>query len=284
MTIEPSYDERFPTPAVRRWVRTCWIQSAGSSPYVQRNLPTGGMELRYQVGGGLTILGPLTSVLEEVLPPHAIVVGIRFRPGAPIAAGRPAVELADVVLPARQLWGKAADDLADRLASSRGPEAALVLLNGYVRRLLAPIPGDHLVRSVIEDLMPWRTTELSAVADAHNLSGSQLRRRVLDTVGLSPKVLQRTLRFQGYLALAQAAAAAPAFRIADAAALAGYADQSHLTRECVRLSGRTPAELLGPRTDVCGCGHDHSASYVPFLRGRAFRSIVSHRDLLASPT
>ena len=212
MTIEPSYDERFPTPAVRRWVRTCWIQSAGSSPYVQRNLPTGGMELRYQVGGGLTILGPLTSVLEEVLPPHAIVVGIRFRPGAPIAAGRPAVELADVVL-----------------------------------------------------------------------SGSQLRRRVVDTVGLSPKVLQRTLRFQGYLALAQAAAE-PTFRIADAAALAGYADQSHLTRECVRLSGRTPAELLGPRTGVCGCGHDHSASYVPFLRGRAFRSIVSHRDLLASPT
>ncbi|MER7282197.1 hypothetical protein ABT369_47990 [Dactylosporangium sp. NPDC000244] len=48
----------------------------------------------------------------------------------------------------------------------------------------------------------------------------------------------------------------------------GYADQAHLGRECLRLSGLTPRQLLGTGSlDRCACGHDHSASYRPFLRG-----------------
>jgi AraC-like DNA-binding protein len=83
--------------------------------------------------------------------------------------------------------------------------------------------------------------------------------------------LQRTLRFQGYLALVQAAAAPGALsgsRLADLAAETGYADHAHLSRECLRLTGVPPRELLGA-ADRCGCGHDHAASYLPFLAGRA---------------
>jgi hypothetical protein len=60
-------------------------------------------------------------------------------------------------------------------------------------------------------------------------------------VRVSPKVLQRTLRFQGFLALAQAGTIASGRRGADGmAGLAvdvGYADQAHLSRECLRLTG-----------------------------------------------
>ena len=41
-----------------------------------------------------------------------------------------------------------------------------------------------------------------------------------------------------------------------------------LSRECVRLTGLTPRELLGDAVDRCGCGHDHAASYGPFLAAR----------------
>jgi AraC-like DNA-binding protein len=93
-------------------------------------------------------------------------------------------------------------------------------------------------------------------------------------VGVGPKTLQRTLRFQGYLALAQAASTpgglpAPRDTLADLAVAAGYADQAHLTRECLGMTGLTPRKLLGGRPDQCWCGHDHSASYLPFLAGRA---------------
>ncbi len=56
--------------------------------------------------------------------------------------------------------------------------------------------------------------------------------------------------------------------MADLAAEVGYADHAHLSRECVRLTGVTPRELLGGSADRCGCGHDHSASYLPFLAAR----------------
>jgi AraC-like DNA-binding protein len=95
---------------------------------------------------------------------------------------------------------------------------------------------------------------------------SQLRRRFLAEVGMGPKALQRTLRFQGYLALAQAATHAS--RVADLAAEAGYADHAHQSRECLRLTGLTPRDLLGGAVDRCGCGHDHAASFGPFLAAR----------------
>ncbi|WP_238432945.1 hypothetical protein [Micromonospora tarensis] len=53
----------------------------------------------------------------------------------------------------------------------------------------------------------------------------------------------------------------------------GFADQAHLSREVRRLTGLTPGELLGGEVDRCSCGHDHTASYAPFLAGR--RSSVS---------
>jgi hypothetical protein len=95
---------------------------------------------------------------------------------------------------------------------------------------------------------------------------------------MSPKVLQRTLRFQGFLALAQAGATASGRRGADGMAGlaidAGYADQAHLSRECLRLTGVTPTQLLGGDIERCMCGHDHSASYRPFLATRDRQLLV----------
>ena len=72
------------------------------------------------------------------------------------------------------------------------------------------------------------------------VSERQLRRRFADAVGYGPKTLARVLRFQRFLALAATGDDLRArWRLG-----AGYADQAHLTRECRRLAGRTPAELL----------------------------------------
>jgi AraC-like DNA-binding protein len=121
--------------------------------------------------------------------------------------------------------------------------------------------------------MPWQPAEIGALTTQLAISASQLRRRFRATVGVGPKTLRRTLRFQGYLALAQAASAPgglmPGSTLADLAAAAGYADQANLSRECLGLTGLTPRQLLGGKSDRCGCGHDHSASYLPFLAGRA---------------
>lgn len=87
---------------------------------------------------------------------------------------------------------------------------------------------------------------------------------------LTPKTLHRVLRFQAFLALAQYAIArgqAPAGDgLARLAADAGYADQSHLSRECLRLTGLAPGAFLGEAESACACGHDHAASFAPVLQ------------------
>lgn len=268
-----SYVERLPLPALAGRVRTVWIQQTGQRPYVQRHLPTGGVELQCPLGGLPRVIGPLTGAKVQVLPPSTTVVGVRFWPGAaPLFLGLPIDQLLDLSVGLDDMWRSNAVRLGELLAAAPDPLAALEVLQRFLSswpaRAAAP---DKLVSAAVRRLMPGQLSDVGALSTELGISGSQLRRRFLTTVGVGPKALLRTLRFQGYLALAQAAAR-PGPRtlvasVADLAAEVGYADHAHLTRECRRLTGLTPTELLGGRSGRCGCGHDHAASYRFFPAG-----------------
>lgn len=268
-----SYVERLPLVGLAGVVRTVWIQRTGDAAYVQRHLPTGGVEIHFPIGGCPQLIGPLTGPQVEVIPPRTTVVGVRFHPGT--APPLPAMldELVDQRVEMTELWRSTADRLVESMARAESPEHALMGLQTHLlREFRRTGGGDPLVGAAVKALMPWQSTNIDGLADHLALSASQLRRRCQQAVGVSPKVLQRTLRFQGFLALAQAGASVTGVLGADGmAGLAvdvGYADQAHLSRECLRLTGLTPRQLLGGSVDRCACGHDHYASYHPFLAGR----------------
>jgi AraC-like DNA-binding protein len=268
-----SYVELPPRPGLADLVRTVWIQQTGERPHVQHHLPTGGMELHFPIGGVPQLVGPLTGPLVEVIPPHSTLVGVRFLPGAAPPLWEQVEELVDLRLDLKELWGSLADELADVVVAAPSARAALDLLQDHlVASHARGGRGDPLVREAVGRLMPWQPVGVATVADHLSISPAQLRRRCLGTLGVTPKALQRTLRFQGFLALAQAGATPTGRRNADGlsglAVDVGYADQAHLTRECVRLTGQTPRELLHGASDHCACGHDHVASYLPFLKTR----------------
>jgi AraC-like DNA-binding protein len=272
-----SYVEHAPRPELAGLVRTVWIQRAGGTPYLQRHLPTGGAEIHMPIGGPIDgpprLAGPLTGPDIEVIPPRTTLVGIRFQPGTPLPFPIALYELVDRRVGLSEVWERPADQLAEAMASAPGPEAALDELQAdLVQAYRSAGRADPLVRQAVRLLMPWQPAEIGTLATRLGISGSQLRRRCLHTVGVGPKALQRTLRFQGFLALAQARATLGSRRgshgMAGLAAEAGYADQAHLTRECRRLTGLSPHGLLGGDADLCGSGHDHSASYRPFLAAR----------------
>lgn len=275
--MDQTYDESPPVPALAGLVRTVWIQRTGTQPYPQRDLPTGGVELHCPVGGVPRLIGPLTRAHLQTIPARTTIVGVRFMPGAgtPLL-GVPADELVDCAV---DLWGPAAEAIGWAVAGAATPQAALLDVQRYLAgQQLRP---DPVVAEMVRRLMPWEPTGIATLADDLALSESQLRRRCLTAIGTGPKALQRTLRFQGYLALAQAGFGSG---LADLAAETGYADHAHLTRECVRLTGVTPRDLLGDKADRCDCGHDHSASYRPFLAGWYDRFVQARRGrpLLAS--
>lgn len=275
--MDQTYDESAPVPALAGLVRTVWIQRTGSLPYPQRDLPTGGVELHCPVGGVPRLIGPLTRAHRQLIPPRTTIVGIRFMPGAgtPLL-GVPADELVDCAV---DLWGPAADRIGSAVAAAVSPQLALLAVQRYLAG--QDLRPDRLVAEMVRRLMPWEPTGIATLADELALSESQLRRRCLTATGVGPKALQRTLRFQGYLALAQAGFGSG---LADLAAEVGYADHAHLTRECVRLTGVTPRDLLGAKADQCDCGHDHTASWAPFLAGWHDRFVQARLggDALAS--
>lgn len=271
-----TYRERVPSAALAGAVRTIWVQSVGDRPAVQRHLPTGGVEMHVVLGGHARLLGPLTGHRLEVIPPFTTIVGVRFRPGGAPPLPLPLEEIVDQGLPLVEVWGHLAQRLQDDAAAAGTAERAVDVVEAFLlQRYRVGSAADPVLRAAVEALMPWRAVDIGAVAAGVSLSESQLRRRSLRAVGLSPKVLQRTLRFQGFLALAQAGAASTGSvrgdGIAGLAVEAGYADQAHLNRECLRLAGQTPRELLHGDLERCACGHDHTASYRPFLAGRLRR-------------
>jgi AraC-like DNA-binding protein len=275
LTPPTSYVERPPVPALADLVRVVWIQRIGAEPYIQRNLPTGGAEMHCRIGAVPRLVGPLTGPSVEILAPGTVLVGARFHPGmAATILPLPTVELLDQDLASDDVWGCGAIRLGDALNAAASPEAALAVLQRWlVHRRTTSDRSDPLVSEAVRLLMPWRAGDVGALSRRLAISASQLRRRCLNTIGTGPKTLQRTLRFQGFLALAQSAGTAggtPAAGdgLAAFAADLGYADHAHLTRECLRLSGLPPSAFLADLVGRCGCGHDHAASYVPILRGR----------------
>jgi AraC-like DNA-binding protein len=264
LVADQTYIERPPAPALAGLVSSAWIQRSGEEPYVSRHVPNGSVELLCMLGSDAQVVGPLTAPREELLAPGTTIVGLRLRPGAaPAVLGMPASEVVDLVV---DLWEAAA--LGEQLAGAPSPEDALRLLERHVSGRMAGEP-DPMITEAVKQLMPWRAGDVTSLTTSLYISETQLRRRCRDAVGVAPKTLHRLLRFQGFLALVQRAIASGAEEsLAQLALDAGYADQSHLNRECVRLTGVSPLTFLRETHESCACGHDHSASYAPMLEGR----------------
>lgn len=93
---------------------------------------------------------------------------------------------------------------------------------------------------------PAAAGRVGALGPTVGLGERQLRRRFQAGVGYGPKTLARVLRFQRLLALLRDdQGGRPS--LAEVAVRAGYADQAHMTAECTRLAGRSPAALVAGR-------------------------------------
>jgi len=241
-----------------------------------RILPDGCADIVWD-GGDLIIAGPATIAQES--PERGVpVFGVRFRLGAAgTGLGLPAEELTDLRVPVADLWPD-----GERLREAAALRGLPGLLDALSERPLTAERADPLTRAAALGLaIPGaRVAELGAEL---GISERQLRRRFADAVGFGPKTLARILRFQRFLALAAGIAgeaadvggepaagagaggdvAGAAWRpsnlrwlprddLAGLAYEAGFADQAHLTRECRRLAGRTPAELVTLRVQPAG--------------------------------
>jgi len=259
-----SYRERLPAPALAGCLACVWVQEVGEA-YTHRTVPNAAVELSCRIGGEPVVTGPRTGHALELLAPGTTVVGVRFHPGAaPALLGVPASALLDVSAPAAELL--ATGSLAERIAVSAPWDAARVLEDFLLARLRDAPEPDALIAEAVRRLL-WRANEVTELTTALYISERQLRRRSVEAIGLAPKAVHRILRFQAFLALSHGREPQGS-ELALLAADAGYADQSHLARESLRLAGLTPTLLLRESALQCAPAHDHAASFRPLLQAR----------------
>jgi AraC-like DNA-binding protein len=223
------------------------------------------LDLIWASDGEVLVIGPQTRPHRRPLPPQVVVVGVRFPPGVgPPLLGVPAHELADRHVPLEAIDARCACSLQQDLVLIEDAAAAPAgLARAVARRIDSYWSPDAVVRRAAA-LLEEPMMRVERVADALALSERQLQRRFREAVGYGPKTLQRVLRFQRLLQALQLNCEQTS-GLARIAAVIGYSDQAHLTRETREFSGLSP--VLLERT--LGALKDEGASGIFKTGGRA---------------
>jgi AraC-like DNA-binding protein len=211
-----------------------WERSVRTGPARSRILPDGCLDLMWD-GRQLIVAGPDLVARWHDSAHGSAYTALRFHAGTgPAALGVPASELAGVSPPLDGVWSSAA---ARRLTEQVAADPAAALA-AWAAEALADGDGVDPVGPRVHT-MAARGVPVAAMAERLGLSERQLRRRCLPLYGYGPRRLARILRMNRALA-----AAMDGRPLADVAFGCGYADQAHLSRDLLDLSGATPTSLL----------------------------------------
>ncbi|MFD3688560.1 helix-turn-helix transcriptional regulator [Nocardiopsis sp. NPDC058631] len=213
-----------------------WNHRVGPGP--QRVVPDNHADFIVSSTGLAWLVGPATSADLPEFEPGTVLNGLRIH----TACLRPVTGVGGVELRDRKV---AVDDL---LPARRARRLVELLRTADVRpsdlhALWPDVEVDARVREAVRLLSEGGPRGVDAVAGEVSLTPRHLRRLTERETGLSPKVIQQVGRLQRALRLMRADGPRA---LADVAASVGYADQSHLTHEVRRFTGRTPRSCLGP--------------------------------------
>ncbi|MGI8936600.1 MAG: helix-turn-helix domain-containing protein [Iamia sp.] len=217
------YREWPPPPGWRSTVACLWEQRVGTD-LDHRVLPDGCADVIVGFGGAVAV-GLADRGVVHRLAAGSSCRGLRLRPEAVATFfGVPAHELRNMEIP-----------LIDAVGSRRARNLEdTVRLGAPDHRLTVDPPAD-----VANALRLLPRLSVDETAHALGITSRHLLRRLLDHTGLGPKEHQRVTRLRRFLD--------DDSHLADAAVSAGYADQSHLTREVARLCGLPPGALRAER-------------------------------------
>lgn len=169
------------------------------------------------------------------------VFGVKFRPGAfaPFV-GYDVSELTGRFLPAEQVWGADAVELARTLAGAVDVTELVEATEAFLHRHWPPPdPNVELVGRMVRVLLRDRSvTRVEDVSNRYGMSQHSLQRLFRRYVGVSPEwVLQRYRLSEAAARLAEDPGDA-----ARVAADLGYVDQSHFINDFAAAVGLTPAQ------------------------------------------
>ncbi|MFF0264287.1 helix-turn-helix domain-containing protein [Kribbella sp. NPDC004536] len=231
------------------WIESVTLKPATTPITVLPPDPATTVVWRMTPAGASDVLvaGPRTKATYHPTKDLPVCLRLRISPGGVIPLlDTAADELLDQVVPLKCLHGPSATDLAERLITHRNDleRAAEVLGDYLVAGMPARLPSRlDLVRTAVHELTGRPRVDVAAAR--LGVSERYLRRVFRQAVGVSPKHFARISRVRSVLG--QSA------RWADAAAYAGYSDQSHLIADFRALMHVTPKAFAAGNVPLSYC-------------------------------
>ena len=260
------YAERDPAPHLARFVRCVWSfedDAGDGSP--QRIVPDGRPELvvhcvepygevegrRVVPQPRILFAGQLTRPLWLRAGAHSRVIGVRFHPaGAHRVLGVPLDPFTDARVSIASLWPDDEAGLWRAIGAETETAGRIAAIERFVEHRIAAsgVVEDELVSHCVA-AMEAQSGKVSVdeIAAEAGIGRRQLERRFRKAVGISPGTLADILRFRRVFDAIEHDSARP---WTDAAAAAGYFDQSHLVRDFRRFVGCTPTEFAASRPGI----------------------------------
>jgi AraC-like DNA-binding protein len=250
-----------PSPPLSSYIDCLWYrQATASSPKRQRALPTGGVDVVFNLGdGAMRVFADASDCVGQSFEGAVMhgahshyfvldaprsdvhVVGVHFRPGGAALLGLHGDELTDKHAALADVWGREALLVRESLSEARTVRARFEMLE---RALLQRLQESRLVHPAVSFAVRRMHADPAAVrvATLQAETGYGPRRfhaLFKEHIGLAPKLFSRVLRMR---ALIESIAWGTHVDWADLAAQYGYYDQAHLTHDFREFTGVTPAE------------------------------------------
>ena len=216
-------------------------------PTTVRVIPDGCIDIVWVNDQAPHVAGPMTKPVLYSIDSETEIIAVRLRPGiAHRLLGESAKALLNQDVPLRDLWPGHRAAPWEEVIGKRSEAAKLAMIaEAMSARLRSNGEGqfDDFVTHAAVWMAGHPCASLQGLSCHSGLSERHIRRYFDEAIGYGPKKLQRILRLQRLLWLANQQPA-PVASLAHLSFAAGYADQSHMTREVVALTGASPSHLL----------------------------------------
>lgn len=217
-------------------------------PFIHEVIPDGCVSLAYHRNlqrsvSWLQVVGPRLITFRAEVFAGDVFWFARLSPAAcRLVLGCAPESLQNQILPCAKILPGMAQELFQRLEMCLSFADAVAAYDASLRALeLQPAAIDLEVAAAIRLIEASQgQAKIAWVAAAVRLSLRQLERRFRAVAGLTPK---QFARFRRVRATALALVEGLEIDWADRAAEMGFADQSHLTREFVAVTGRSPVSF-----------------------------------------
>jgi len=176
------------------------------------------------------------------------VFGMQFLPGGSFPFFRePASEISNQSVDLACLWGRAANELRERLLSAAHRNEMFRVAEQFLLHQLARPLGLHPAVSFAREKFSRRhAVSMASIADEIGLSQRRFIQLFEQQIGLTPKAFFRVQRFQRILQMVHGA---QGIEWVQVALDCGYYDQAHFIHDFRGFSGMTPTQYVARATE-----------------------------------